>query len=159
MKQMIEILKKELEIYKEILKISEDKTDIIVEDKVDLLKPMVEREETLVSEYISLEKQRIAIIKEFAESQGINEVLKINDLCKYFPDDAEEMKRLKEEILDVTKKIKIKNALNQELVKNSLDYISFSVGLITGTNNGTGTYGRAGAHVQNEARKFFDISL
>ena len=140
MKHMIEILKKELEIYQEILKISEDKTDIIVEDKVDDLKPMVEREETLVTQYISLEKERIGIIKEFAKSKGINEVLKIDDLCKYFPDDASEMKKLKEDILDVTKKIKVKNALNQELVKNSLDYISFSVGLITGTNTGTGTY-------------------
>ena len=159
MKQMIEILKKQLEIYKEILKISEDKTDIIVEDKVESLKPMVEREETLVSQYISLEKQRIAIIKDFAKSQGINEVLKVDDLCKFFPDDAEEMKSLKAEILDVTKKIKIKNSLNQELVKNSLEYINFSVGLMTGTNMGTGTYGREGAQLKGEARKFLDISL
>ena len=159
MKHMIEILKKELEIYKEILKISEDKTDIIIGDKVDLLKPMVEREETLVSEYISLEKERIAIVKEFAKSKGINEMLKVSDLVKYFPDDAKEMESLRDEILDVAKKIKVKNALNQELVKNSLDYINFSVGLITGTNRGTGTYGRQGAQVQGEARKFLDISL
>lgn len=159
MKHMIEILKKELEIYKEILKISEDKTDIIVEDKVDDLKPMVEREETLVTQYISLEKERINIVKEFAKSKGINEVLKVEALCEYFPDDADEMRRLRDEILEVTKKIKVKNSLNQELVKNSLDYISFSVGLITGTSTGTGTYGKAGAQLQGEARKFFDISL
>ena len=159
MKQMIEILKKQLEIYKEILKISEDKTDIIVEDKVESLKPMVDREETLVSQYISLEKQRLQIIKEFASSKGINKVLKVDDLCEFFPDDAEEMKSLKAEILDVTKKIKVKNALNQELVKNSLDYISFSVGLMAGTNTGIGTYGRGGAQVKGEARKFLDISL
>ena len=130
-----------------------------MEDKVDALKPMVDREETLVSEYISLEKQRIGIIKEFARSQGINQVLKIDDLCKFFPDDAEEMKSLKAEILDVTKKIKIKNSLNQELVKNSLDYINFSVGLMAGTNTGIGTYGKGGAQVKGEARKFLDISL
>ena len=59
---MIEILKKELEIYQEILKISEEKTDIIIGDKVDLLKPMVDREETLISQYISLEKHCIKII-------------------------------------------------------------------------------------------------
>ena len=159
MEHMIEILKKELEIYQEILKISEEKTDIIIGDKVDLLKPMVDREETLVSQYISLEKQRIGIVKEFAKSKGINEVLKIDDLCEYFPDDAEEMKRLKKEILDVTKKIKVKNSLNQELVKNSLDFINFSVGIMTGTNTGTGTYGRQGAQVKGEARKFLDISL
>ncbi len=156
---MIEILKKQLEIYKEILKISEDKTDIIVEDKVDQLKPMVDREEVLVGQYISLEKQRIGIVKEFAKSKGINKVLKIDDLCEYFPDYASTMKDLKKEILDVAKKIKIKNNLNQELVKNSLDYINFSVGLITGTNRGTGTYGREGNQLKSEARNFFDLSL
>ena len=159
MKQMIEILKKQLEIYREILKISEDKTDIIVKDKVEELKTMVNREETLVGEYIALEKQRIGIIKEFAKSKGINKILKINDLCEYFPEDADEMKRLKEEILEVTRNIKIKNAVNQELVKNSLDYINFSIGLLSGTNTGTGTYGKAGNQVENEARNFFDLSL
>jgi len=159
MERMVEILKKQLEIYKEILKISEDKTDIIVKDKVDELKPMVEREEVLAGSYISLEKQRLAIIKEFAESKGINEVLRIDDLCKHFPDLADEMKSLKAEILDITKKIKVKNELNQRLVKNSLEYINFSVGLITGTNTGTGTYGKGGNAMQGEAKKFFDISL
>ena len=159
MEQMIEILKKQLEIYKEILKISEDKTDTIVEDKVDQLKPMVDREEVLVGQYISLEKQRIGIIREFAKSKGISKVLKIDDLCKYFPEYADTMKELKKEILDITKKIKIKNTLNQELVKNSLDYINFSVGLITGTNRGTGTYGREGNQLKGEAKNFFDLSL
>ena len=159
MKQMIEILKKQLEIYKEILKISEDKTDIIVKDKVDELKPMVEREETLVGEYIALEKQRIGIIKAFAESKGITKLLRIDDLCGYFPDDADEMKRLKKEILEVTRKIKIKNASNEELVKNSLDYLNFSIGLISGTNRGTGTYGKEGISLEGEARNFFDLSL
>jgi len=111
MKQMIEILKKQLEIYKEMLKISEDKTDIIVGDKVEELKPMVDREEVLVSQYISLEKQRLGIVRAFASSRGITKVLKIDDLCEYFPDDADEMKSLKKEILDVTKKIKVKNSL------------------------------------------------
>lgn len=159
MEQMIEILKKQLEIYKEILKISEDKTDIIVEDKVDELKSMVDREETLVGQYISLEKQRIGIIKDFAAKNGIKEILKIDDLCKFFPDAANEMQELKKEILEVTKKIKTKNALNQELVKNSLDYINFSVGLITGTNRGSGTYGRGGNTLKGEAKNFFDLSL
>lgn len=156
---MIEILKKQLEIYQEILKISEDKTDIIVEDKVEELKPMVDREETLVGQYISLEKQRIAVIKEFGKNNGIDEVLKIDDLCRYFPDDAEEMKELKSEILDVTRKIKIKNAVNQELVKNSLEYINFSIGLISGSNRGMGTYGKEGTQNKSEARNFLDVSL
>ena len=159
MKQMIEILKKQLEIYKEILKISEDKTDIIVKDKVEELKPMVEREESLVEGYINLEKERIKIIKAFADSKGIKGLLRIDDLCKYFPDDADEMQGLKEEILEITRKIKVKNATNQELVKNSLDFLNFSIGLISGTNRGSGTYGKEGNSLESEARNFFDLSL
>lgn len=159
MEQVIEILKKQLEIYHEILKISENKTDIIVKDKIDELKPIVEREETLVGSYISLEKKRISVIKEFAKSKGIEKVLKIDDLCEYFPDNANEMQELKKEVLDVTKKIKVKNELNEKLVKNSLDFINFSVGLLTGTNTGTGTYGKGGNTMQGEAKKFFDVSL
>lgn len=159
MEQMIEILEKQLKIYQEILKISEEKTDIIVEDKVEELKVMVESEEKLAGNYISLEKQRLKIIKDFAKSKGINEVLRIDDLCEYFPDYAEKMKSLKEEILSVTKQIKTKNELNEKLVKNSLDFINFSVGIMTGTNTGTGTYGREGTTNKGEAKKFFDVSL
>lgn len=159
MDKVIEILKKQLEIYKEILKISEEKTDIIVEDKIEQLKTMADREEVLVGQYITLEKQRIAVVKEFAKSQGINEVLRVDDLCRYFPNNADEMQKLKSEILEVTKNIKIKNSVNQELIKNSLDYINFSVGLITGTNRGTGTYGKGGNQLKGEARNFLDLSL
>ena len=159
MEQMIEILEKQLKIYQEILKISEDKTDIIVEDKVEELKVMVESEEKLAGSYISLEKQRLKIIKDFAKEKGINEVLRIDDLCEYFPEYAEKMQDLKKEILDVTKKIKVKNELNEKLIKNSLDFINFSVGDMTDTNRGTGTYGREGITNQGEAKKFFDVSL
>ena len=41
MEEMIEILKKQYEIYQEILKISEKKTDIVVKDKVDELKELL----------------------------------------------------------------------------------------------------------------------
>ena len=159
MEKMIEILKKQLEIYEEILKISEDKTDIIVKDKVDELKEMVSREEELVKKFIPLEKERLAIVKEFGSSKGIQGVPKIPEICEYFPDHKDELMNLRKSILDITKKISDKNNLNEKLIKNSLDYINFSVGLITGTGTNPVTYGKYGEVNKKEARKFLDISL
>lgn len=159
MEEMIEILKKQYEIYQEILKISEKKTDIVVKDKVDELKELVDSEEELIGKFIVLEKRRLSIVKEFGKSKGITGVPKIPELCEYFPENKEELMRLREDILSITKKINEKNKLNEKLIKNSLDYINFSVGLITGTGSEPLTYGKYGEANKNEAKKFLDISL
>lgn len=159
MERMIEILKKQYEIYQELLKISEDKTDIIVKDKIEELKEMVSREEELVKSFIPLEKERLSIVKEFGKSKGIQEVLKIPELCEYFPQHKDELMGLRGNILDIVKKLADKNSTNEKLIKNSLDYINFSVGLITGAGTGPITYGKSGAANKNEAKKFLDISL
>lgn len=159
MERMIEILKKQYEIYQEILKISENKTDIIVKDKIDELKEMVSREEELVKSFIPLEKERLSIVKEFGKSKGINGIPKIPEICEYFPDNKDELMNLRKSILDITKKISDRNEQNEKLIKNSLDYINFSVGLITGTGTNAITYGKYGEANKKEARKFLDISL
>ena len=159
MEEMIEILKKQYEIYQEILKISEKKTDIVVKDKVDELKELVSSEEELIGKFIVLEKRRLSIVKEFGKSKGIAEVMKIPQLCEYFPENKEELMKLRGDILSITKKINEKNKLNEKLIKNSLDYINFSVGLITGTGSEPLTYGKYGEANKNEAKKFLDISL
>lgn len=159
MEKMVEILKKQLEIYQEILKISEKKTDIIVKDKVEELKELVDREEMLVGKFIPLERERLSIVKEFARTKGVAGVMKIPEICEYFPDNKDELMRLRDSILEITNKISEKNKLNEKLVKNSLDYINFSVGLITGASTNPITYSNMGQANRNEARKFLDISL
>lgn len=159
MEEMIEILKKQYEIYQEILKISEKKTDIVVKDKVDELKELVSLEEELIGKFIVLEKRRISIVKEFGKLKGIEGIPKIPEICEYFPENRAELMELRGNILDITKKIDEKNKLNEKLIKNSLDYINFSVGLITGTGSEPLTYGKYGVANKNEAKKFLDISL
>lgn len=159
MEEMIEILEKQYEIYQEMLKISEKKTDIVVKDKVDELKELVTREEELVGKFIVLEKRRVSIVKEFGKSKGIDGIPKIPKICEYFPENKDRLMELRESILSITKKIDEKNKLNEKLIKNSLDYINFSVGLITGTGGEPVTYSKYGEANKNEAKKFLDISL
>ena len=160
MKKVIEILKKELEIYQEMLKISEEKTDIIVKDKVDELEEMTAKEENFVKQFIELEKERIQLVKSFATEHGLGEkVVKIPELCEYVPEDKDELMSLRKDILAIVEKIKNKTELNAKLLKNSLEYINFSVGLATGSSTSNGIYGQSGTTGRGEAKKFFDISL
>ena len=160
MRRMIEILEKEFEIYQEMLKISEEKTDIIVKDKVDELEEMTRREEEFVRQFIELEKERVQIVKNFAAEHGLGEkIIKIPELCEYFPEEKEELMGLRKEILAIVEKVKAKTELNEKLLKNSLEYINFSVGLATGTSASNGIYGQSGSTGKGEAKKFFDIKL
>ena len=121
MKRMVEILRRELEIYQEMLKISEEKTDIIVKDKVDELEEMTRREEEFVRQFIDLEKERVEIVKNFAVKQGLGEkIIKIPELCEYFPEEKDELMRLREEILAIVERVKVKTELNVESVFDNL---------------------------------------
>jgi len=76
---------------------------------------------------------------------------KANELEKY----REDMKK----ILDEIKKI---NELNARLIKNSLDYIDFSINLLadTGLNNDSGSYNSSGETGNNVSkRNFIDAKL
>ena len=160
MEKVIEILKKEYEIYQEMLKISEQKTDIIVKDKVDELEEMTAREEEFVKQFIGLEKERVQIVKRFAVEHDLGDkIVKIPELCEYFPEKKAEMMELRKDILAIVEKIKTKTELNAKLLKNSLEYINFSVGLATGASTSNGIYGQSGSTGRGEAKKFFDISL
>ena len=160
MEKVIEILKKEYEIYQEMLKISEQKTDIIVKDKVDELGEMTAKEEEFVKQFIGFEKERVQIVKQFASEHGLGDrIVKIPELCEYFPENKDELMGLRKDIFDIVEKIKKKTELNAKLLKNSLEYINFSVGLATGTSASNGIYGQKGTIGKGEAKKFFDISL
>ena len=160
MEKVIEILKKEYEIYQEMLKISEQKTDIIVKDKVDELEDMTAREEEFVRQFIGLEKERVQIVKQFAVEHGLGDrIVKIPELCEFVPDSKDELMGLRKDILAIVEKIKNKTELNAKLLKNSLEYINFSVGLATGSSTSNGIYGQSGTTGRGEAKKFFDISL
>lgn len=160
MDEMIDILKKELSMYEEMLKISTDKKELIIKDNVNELEEITKREEKIVKEFIEIEKERLNILRTFSKEKGlVNETPKIPELAEYFPEQKEELMELRKKILDIVSKVKAKNDLNEKLIKNSLDYINFSVGLATGSSVDSGTYGKGGNSNKAEAKKFFDIKL
>ena len=64
--RLFDILGKEFQIYSDLLKMSADKTSIIVEGKVTELEEMVKSEQSLVLQIEKLEDEREELIDELA---------------------------------------------------------------------------------------------
>lgn len=158
-KELLEILKKELDIYQELLKVSNEKTDIVKEDKTSELDQLVRQEEILIAKVVELEKKRIRILKEICVNLRLKEEsISISDLSQYV-DEKQELLEMKEKITKTLKELKRANELNTKLVENSLEYINFSVNLATGADKESITYEQKGQTNTKGHKNIFDIKL
>jgi flagellar biosynthesis/type III secretory pathway chaperone len=160
--RLTELLDAETVIYEEILKLSKSKTDNIVEGKISELEEKVKFEQGLVAQIIKLETEREKIVGDVAGRLNLDEkTLTISKLIKKLEKDKKT--KLEESYKRITKtleELKNVNDLNSKLIKNSLDYIEFSVNLISNASNfGSNNYGGSGKPQEGHKKNLFDLKL
>lgn len=159
MEELLIILQKELNIYQQLLKISESKTDIIKDDRVSELDALVKQEEIFIAEVIGLEKNRLSLVRRICKELGLSEEsLGISELSRHVTQ-KEELLNFKEEITKILKELKRSNDLNNKLIKNSLEYINFAVNLATGASENNLIYEQKGQTNIRGQKNIFDIKL
>lgn len=158
--KLIEILEKESQVYEDILKIAKNKTEVLVQGKVDELKNITDIEQALVLKVGKLEVVRDELIQEIAKQ--INQEAKhltITDIIKLAAgDNKKQLKICAEKITKIVKQLNDTNHSNQELINQSLDYINFSINLLSSTHEGN-TYSGRGESTKGEKKNFLDIKL
>lgn len=159
MDNLLNILMDEIELYKNILDVSKNKTTLLKENKVKELENTTKEEERLVAEVIEKEKIRIQEVKNICKRYGKPEQsLKIEELCEFIDNSQEELLNAKKEIMELLKELKEVNEINSVLIKSSLEYINFAVNMLTDTTKNT-IY-QPGGHQENKAqRNLFDMKL
>lgn len=160
--KLIAVLDKEADIYKDILEISKNKTNIVVKGKVTELENIVKLEQTLVIKMGQLEGIREELIGKISEQLAIEPsevtVTQLSQILK--ADEAEGLKKVHKKLSEVLTELKSTNQLNTKLIKNSLDYIDFSLNIMTNTNVLTGNnYSNSGTVGTTGKRSLFDIKL
>ncbi len=158
---LIGILEQENRVYDDILKISKNKTNIIIEGKVSELESIVKLEQSLVLQMGKLESQREEMIEKMSGFLKVDPAdITITELMKYLePGQAMKLKGVQDKLGNTLKELKGANELNSKLIKNSLDYISFSVNILTDAGTGSNNYGHSGQVGDSKKRSFFDIKL
>ena len=160
MEELKKIFDEEIKIYKEILKVSKDKTDSLKGNKVSELEAITRKEEILVADVIELEKRRIARVKNICKQYGKEEKsLKIDELCEFITEGKEELQAFKAEITQILKELKKVNNLNNALINNSLEYINFAVSIATGAPKNNTIYEQKGRSNIKGQTNILDIKL
>jgi|LSQX01.3.fsa_nt_gb flagellar biosynthesis/type III secretory pathway chaperone len=159
--ELINVLDEEARAYEDILMISKNKTDIIIEGKVSELESVTRLEQSLVLKMGKLETLRETLVSEISKELNINkENMSISEIMKHF--DGEQALKLqahKNSLTDTLKELKNTNELNSKLIKNSLEYINFSVNLLSSASTGENNYQSTGEVSDGKKKTFFDVKL
>lgn len=158
---LIKILNEEAKIYEDILKISKNKTDVIVKGKVSELENITNIEQSLVFKMGKLENMRESLIIELAKQLGIsNDQMNVSKISKYLDNDqAQRLKAFNDKITSTVKELRDSNELNSRLIKNSLEYINFSINVLSSADTGENNYGHSGVVSEGKKKNFFDVKL
>lgn len=132
---LIDILEQEGRLYQDILELSRRKTDTIVEGKVKDLEQLTGIEQKMVMNAGQLERQREEIVRRLAADLEIQPE-RLNFSLVLDKTEGQLKQRFldyREQIDSTLKELKQVNDLNSHLIKKSLEYIDFSINLISGS--------------------------
>jgi flagellar biosynthesis/type III secretory pathway chaperone len=159
-KNLIDVLNKESIIYEGILKLSKEKTDVIVEGKVTELEGITRAEQAMILQLGKLEKEREALVDELAGKLGVKpEKITVSELEKILPkEQSKELKECSNKMTGLINDLRDTNGMNSRLIKNSLDYIDFSINVLSSAGS-SDIYGKSGLSNDGAKRNFFDMKL
>ena len=157
---LIDILKEEQGIYNEILKLANEKTDMIAQENIDSLEDISKREEKYVQEAKIIEYKREDKITEIEKSLEIEKVSDISSLLKYLKDEdlKKQLEDTQMEFTNTLSQLKSINIINNTLIQDALEYIDLSLNLMTDAR-AEGTYGKGAEEAENidQNKSLFDF--
>lgn len=159
--ELIDVLTDEISCYENLLKISREKTDIIVQGNVEALQKLINHEQELVAKTAKFEKKREQIIEDIALVLNENkDTLTISKLLEKLQDNFEGSKKLKEvqqKIQALISELKIVNDQNRLLLNQSIEMIDYIINAIQSKYSySTNDYSSSGQVQNTEGKSFFD---
>lgn len=147
---LIKIMKEQLEAYKELLHLAEEKSDVLVQSDIKLLGEITEIEQDLILKLGKFEEERYELVDQIAKeyNKDVSEIKAdfFKDILE--PEESKDFSAIHNELKTVLIDIEVKNRRNEKMIKNALDYIDFSIKLLTDTGEMKANYGADGTNAQ-----------
>jgi hypothetical protein len=159
--KLIKVLEQETKIYDDLLKISKDKTNIIIEGKVSELESIVKLEQSIILNMSKLEDLRETLVEKLSSSMGLDaSEITISTLASRVNDSYAQKLRACQQTMSATiNELKDTNSLNTKLIKNSLEYIDFSINVLSAADPAGNIYGNTGEVNGSKKRSLIDMKL
>lgn len=152
---LAETLRDLIELHKALLELAKEKTPVLVDNRVDMLTQVMNKESKLLKKVVELDRQRTQAMNEYLMARGYhpNPNVTISDLVKmiFKLDEKKILLHLQEEFTSLITKLKHVNELNQKLIEQSLMFINYSVDLLLDSPPEV-TYGKPQQQAPSAAR-------
>lgn len=149
--ELIEILREELELLKAIKKLAYHKTETIINSKVEELSQITEKEEKIINKMTEVENKRLILFNIW----GVNKDTSLSQVIEKIPEDNIDLIEIWEELCLLLIDIKNKNNLNNELLKDNLEWLDFNINLLT-QRPSPNTYDGKNNNDKPSNKNFFD---
>ena len=147
--KLVALLSELLELYQAILKLTEQKKDILVAGQAPNLEAITRQEELLILQVGKLEGKREKLLSEIAAAHGLTNqgltLSKIRELAN--ASIAEKLATIETDFEQVTQKLVPLNQLNTQLIQQALNFVNYNINILAQTQIGP-TYAPRGESSQ-----------
>lgn len=141
---LLELLERLDDVHIQMLDLAAIKKQAIMDNDVDSLIDLMNRESKLMKLVGQLEEQRSQAVYSFLQGVGIRSNLSLNlsELSRlvFDPDDKSRLLHIQNKLSGTLTNLKKANELNQKLIEQSLTFIDYSLDLLGGRPNQDITY-------------------
>lgn len=136
METLLDVLDEELSQYRELLALSNEKTRIVIENDVEALILLTDREQVMVDALAATGKRRQIAMKDVADVMNKKaDSFRLTDLIELLSARPAEQKRLAgitDQLREVAESMRLVNEQNRELIQSALDMVEFDLNLVRG---------------------------
>jgi flagellar biosynthesis/type III secretory pathway chaperone len=153
---VVEAMDRMTEIHGVLLELAEQKKHAIVRNDIDLLNQITHQENKLIKQIEELDRQRTEAIGQALIQRGYrpNPRITVSDLIRliYKAEDKQALMRSRDELLAAIDKLRAAHSLNQQLIRQSLAFIEYSLDLLIGPPEDEAVYQNPAQHARNVKR-------
>lgn len=157
---LLETMEKQLAVYEKLLSLATEKQPVLIKGNISELDRITKEEELLILQVGRLEEQRNVLHQRLANHFGLSpEELSLSELAKRTGEDiGENFQKLLQKMAEVLGNLADFNKNNTELIKSSLDFINYSLNILTSSDTKPG-YAESDDGRKDVSAKIFDRKI
>jgi flagellar biosynthesis/type III secretory pathway chaperone len=129
---LLSILKNEYEKYEKLQETADKKTEALVENEIDGLADIVEKEDEIITNIEDLEESRNNLVKKLLDLYEVKEEeINYSELTGYLPDEwQDEFDPIRDDLLESIENLHEKNEENRMLLNEAVKLNKFSINML-----------------------------
>ncbi|TDS27009.1 flagellar protein FlgN [Halanaerobium congolense] len=152
---LLKLLKEEKELYQKLFEVAEAKNEALLENNTEALSETLAADQEVIEKIEAKENERKEIIEKIKSEFDLKlEHDKYSDFIKELPADWEEdLKDIREEIIELTDDFYSLNDQNQKLLSQALEVNTFSIeSILKSIKENKNTYGKKDKEQKEQPR-------